>query len=46
MWLESMDAIKEAIVACHFVTVCVVHVALVGIVELHLQYHACHISRR
>jgi hypothetical protein len=38
MWFESRVAIKEAIVACHFVTVCVVHVALVGMVELHLSY--------
>jgi hypothetical protein len=36
MWLGSMDAINAAIRACHFVTVCVVHVALVGRVELHL----------
>jgi hypothetical protein len=29
---------NAAIKACHFVTVCVVHVALVGMVELHLTH--------
>jgi hypothetical protein len=45
MWLESMDAMNASISACHFVTVCVGHLGLVGKVPLHLIHDEGHVPR-